>query len=193
VTKSNWLTRGWFPSPTVAARRSMSAMRHRAPWRQHTTSNSPSSGLPGLLTRRSFAIRATLARMRLSYSSRAPQARPSSTGASSVKAERRASVPWTLVLAAVVRAGHRCARGYTARSGFNRISTRWLVFLPTVSLWLSQSGRSSWLLERTKRGVRIAAIATEGYAIPAQDWSSESDRRCESAFSQTLTCPTATV
>jgi hypothetical protein len=170
VTKSNWLTRGWFPSPTVAARRSMSAMRHRAPWRQHTTSNSPSSGLPGLLTRRYFAIRATLARMRLSYSSRAPQARPSSTGASSVKAERRASVPWTLVLAAVVRAGHSCARGYTARSEFNQISTRWLVFLAyCVVVAISVSGRSSWLFERTKARRQNRGQSPEAYAIPAQD------------------------
>lgn len=48
-SESQWLILGCLPSPTVAARKTIKAMRHRPRWGQDTTSKSPSSGCPELL------------------------------------------------------------------------------------------------------------------------------------------------
>lgn len=67
---------------------------------------------------------------------------PVPTGQSTVAAKypRKASAPWTLVLAAVVWVAAVALGGYTASSEFNQVATRWLVVLAhgvivAISVW----------------------------------------------------------
>jgi hypothetical protein len=86
------------------------------------------------------------------------------------KCPRRSSVPWSLVLASVVWEATVALGGYSARSEFNEVSTRWLVFLAhcvvaAISVWtLFLAVRENQSAEAKSR-----TIAAKAYAIPAQD------------------------